>query len=83
MILTRLITKHEIVKLTQIGRVRARTMYNNKLCSIKDVKKTDLTTLSSLIGKKIALNIKKHLNQEEKPVKKGTRKGQLSIQKYQ
>lgn len=71
-----------LLKLSQIGRVRARKLYNAQIKTLRDVKKADLATLAFLIGKKTAESIKKQVNREEKPVKKGKRKGQLSIEKF-
>ncbi|MFP4112370.1 MAG: helicase-related protein [Candidatus Woesearchaeota archaeon] len=71
-----------LLKLSRIGRTRARKLFNNQIKSLKDIKKADMTTLSFLLGPSIARNIKIQLDQEEKPVKKGTRKGQLSVEKF-
>jgi helicase len=71
-----------LLKLSQIGRLRARKMFNNGIKTLKDVKKIDLTSLSSLIGTKIAQSIKEQVNQEVEEVPKGKRVGQLSIEKF-
>jgi helicase len=75
-----------LLRLEGIGRIRARKLYNNKVKTIDDVKKTDLENLTQLIGKAIALSIKKqvgqNLSEEEIKVPKGKRKGQLSIEKF-
>ena len=61
-------------------------MFNNKVKTIEDVKKADITKLKQLIGQQIALSIKKQVGQEYREekvkVKKGKRKGQTSIKKY-
>ena len=75
-----------LLRLKGIGRVRARKLFNNKIRSIEDVKKADLPLLTQLIGKQVALSIKKQvgedLREEKVVVKKGKRKGQTSIAKY-
>ncbi len=75
-----------LLRLRNIGRIRARIMFNNKIKSIEDVKKADLTKLTQLLGKQTALSIKKQvgedLREEKVVVKKGKRKGQVSLAKY-
>jgi helicase len=70
-----------LVRLKNIGRVRARTLYRNGIKDIGDLKKTDLTKLTQLIGLSVAKNLKKQLGQEVEEVKKGKRKGQTSLLK--
>ena len=48
-----------LLKLRQVGRARARKLFNAGIRNVGDVKKADLTTLQQLIGKKIAENIMK------------------------
>jgi helicase len=75
-----------LLRLRNIGRIRARKLFNNKIRSIEDVKKADLPLLTQLIGRQVALSIKKQvgedLREEKVQVKKGKRKGQTSIAKY-
>ncbi|MBT5397465.1 hypothetical protein HOL21_04585 [Candidatus Woesearchaeota archaeon] len=71
-----------LLKLKNIGRVRARRMYSNGIKDLGDVKKADVTTLGQILGKNIALDVKKQVGEDIKEVPKRTRKGQLSIQKY-
>ncbi|RLE39638.1 hypothetical protein DRJ17_00380 [Candidatus Woesearchaeota archaeon] len=75
-----------LLKLKDIGRVRARKLFNNKIRNLGDVKRADVTLLAQLIGKAIALNIKKQTGQEiltEKiQVPEGKQKGQTSLKKY-
>ena len=52
------------------------------LKDLGDLKKVDLTTLSQILGKAIAEDVKKQLGEEVEEVKEGTRKGQLSVQKF-
>jgi len=73
-----------LLKLKNVGRVRARTMFNNKLKTIKDLKVVDLSSLAQIIGKRTAISIKEQLGEkitiEISPKK---RKGQLSLNKFQ
>jgi helicase len=75
-----------LLQLKNIGRVRARIMFNNRIKDISDVKKIDLTTLTQLLGKNIALDVKKQVGQElseEKiQVKENKRKGQINLGDY-
>ena len=75
-----------LLRLRNIGRVRARKLFNNKVKTIEDLKKADITKLKQLIGQQTALSIKKQVGQEYREekvkVKKGKRKGQTSIKKY-
>lgn len=81
--------KEELIPLLQlknIGKVRARNMFRNGIKNIADVKKVDFSTLSQLIGKNVALDIKKQVGQEfaeEKIiVKEGKRKGQINLNDF-
>ena len=75
-----------LLKLEGIGRIRARKLYNNKVKTISDVKNADVIILAQLIGKKIALNIKKQIGEEvdeEKiQISEHKRIGQMSLKKY-
>lgn len=71
-----------LLRLKQIGRARARILYNNNIKNLGDVRKSDLSTLQYLLGKKIGTNIKNQVSKEKIPIPKGTRKGQLSIEKF-
>ena len=76
-----------LLKLKNIGRKRARKMFDNKLRTIVDVKTVDITTLAQLIGKMTAISIKKQLGQDYDPkkivVKENKRKGQISLKDYE
>jgi len=79
-------TKEELLvllKLKGIGRVRARKLYNNSIKDISDVKKADFTSLSQLIGKAVAAEIKEEVG-EKVPIeiKTNKRKGQMSLKKF-
>jgi len=75
-----------LLQLKNIGRIRARKMFDNKIRDISDVKKVDLTTLTQLLGKQIALDVKKQVGQElsdeRVKVKENKRKGQINLGDY-
>ena len=50
-----------LIKLKGVGRVRARKLYSAGLKNLKDLKRIPLEKLASIIGEKIALNIKQQL----------------------
>lgn len=50
-----------LLRLKGIGRVRARKMHNNKIKTINDVKKADISTLRSILGEKVAIETKKQV----------------------
>ncbi|MBI2652195.1 hypothetical protein HYX00_01910, partial [Candidatus Woesearchaeota archaeon] len=71
-----------LVRLENIGRVRARTLFRNRLRDIKDIRNADLATLSQLLGDKVALSIKKQIGQEQFEVPENKRKGQISLRDW-
>ncbi len=71
-----------LLQLKDIGRVRARKLYQNGIKTLGDVRAVDLTKLGQLLGPVVAKNIKEQVGQEVKEVPKGKRKGQTSIEKY-
>jgi helicase len=72
-----------LLRLKNIGRVRARKLYNNRIRDIGDVKKADVATLTQILGSgRLALDIKEQVGQKTEAVKKGKRKGQMSIERY-
>ncbi len=75
-----------LLRLRNIGRIRARKLFNNKIKGIEDVKKADLPLLTQLVGKQVALSIKKQvgedLREEKVQVNKSKRKGQMALGKY-
>jgi len=59
--------KEELIPLLRfknIGRVRARRLFDNGIKNVHDVKVSSLETISALVGKKIALNIKSEVGEE-------------------
>lgn len=72
-----------LLKLKDIGRVRARKMFNNGIKDITDVKKVDITKLIYLIGKNTSLKIKEEVGEKvPEEIKPTKRKGQLSLKKF-
>jgi len=81
--------KEELIPLLQlknIGRIRARKMFDNRIKDISDVKRVDLTTLAQLLGKTVALDIKKQvgqeLSEEKQKISENKRKGQINLDDY-
>ncbi|MGV8141671.1 MAG: helicase-related protein [Candidatus Woesearchaeota archaeon] len=81
--------KEELIPLLQlknIGRIRARKMFDNRIRDIGDVKKADFVLLSQLLGKTVALDIKRQVGQElsEDKIKtpENKRKGQINLDDY-
>ncbi|HLC84870.1 MAG TPA: helicase-related protein [Candidatus Nanoarchaeia archaeon] len=72
-----------LIKLRGIGRVRARKLFNNKIKDLGDIRTASLTTLEQLIGKETAKKIKDQVESPEEPIPKGTRKGQLSMERFE
>ncbi len=59
--------REELVKLVrfkQIGRVRARRLYNNGVRTSSDIRETGFTKLKKLIGRKTAKKLKEQVGQE-------------------
>ncbi len=50
-----------LLRLAQVGRARARKLYANKIKTIGDVREADLQKLAQILGKNIALTIKKQV----------------------
>src|SRR3989339_541295 len=67
-----------LIRLENIGRVRARILFRNRIKDIQDLKNADLATLTQLLGEKTALGIKKQLGQEQLGIPENKRKGQIS-----
>jgi helicase len=68
-----------LIKIKDIGRVRARKLFYNRIKDVGDVKKADVMKLSQILGKNVALSVKKQVGQETKEVPAGKRKGQISL----
>jgi helicase len=55
-----------LLKFKNIGRVRARKLFNENIRNVHDVKKVNYEKLADIIGKKIAEAMKKEVNIEIK-----------------
>lgn len=82
-------TKEELLallKLENIGRVRARKLYSHGIKDVGDVKKANIVTLAQLIGKNVAINIKEQVGEKVKKedieIKENKRKGQISLMDF-
>lgn len=53
-----------LLKLKDVGRVRARKLFNNQVKNLGDVKKASYSTLSQLIGVKVAAKIKEQVGEK-------------------
>jgi len=75
-----------LLKLEKVGRARARNLFKNRLKTIIDIKKAEFRTLANILGPKIAISVKEQLGEKVKKedliIPKGTRKGQLSLEKF-
>jgi len=73
-----------LLRLEQVGRFRARKLYNSGIRDIADVKKADISKLVYLLGKKTALKVKKQVGQDfsKIKVKENKRKGQISLMDF-
>jgi helicase len=73
-----------LVKLKNIGRVRARKLFRNKIKDIGDIKKSDFVKLAQLLGKNTAVDVKKQVGQDfsKMKVKEKKRKGQKNINDF-
>ncbi len=71
-----------LLKLKNVGRVRARKLVMNGIKDMVGLKSADLTSLAQILGKAIAMDVKRQLGEDVKEIPKGTRKGQLSISKF-
>jgi len=58
-----------LVKLEQVGRVRARKLYDHNLKAIQDLREVPFTKLSNITGSKVANIIKKQLGEKYEEVK--------------
>ncbi|OGI15995.1 hypothetical protein A3K63_00490 [Candidatus Micrarchaeota archaeon RBG_16_49_10] len=52
-----------LVRLEQIGRVRARKLFNNNIKTIQDLREISIRRLSAILGDKIALSVKKQIGE--------------------
>jgi helicase len=71
-----------LLKFRNVGRVRARRLYQNGIRDIGDVRKATVTSLSQMVGGKIAQSLKEQIGEKVEEIPKGRRKGQYSLEKY-
>ncbi|MFH1408629.1 MAG: helicase-related protein [Nanoarchaeota archaeon] len=71
-----------LLRFKDIGRIRARKLFKNNIKDIQSVKHASPATLSQILGPKVAQSIKQQVGEQVVKVKKGARKGQLSLGKY-
>ncbi|USN45855.1 MAG: hypothetical protein H6502_01845 [Candidatus Woesearchaeota archaeon] len=73
-----------LLRLKQVGRVRARILFRNGLKTVGDLKKIDPTSLSSLVGPATARVLKEQVGEPmPEVVKKNKRKGQINLDDFQ
>ena len=68
-----------LMRFKGIGKVRARALYKNNVQSVGAVKDVDVTTLSQLIGPKLAQKLKAQVGIKVEVAKPRKRKGQKSL----
>ncbi|MCS7106390.1 MAG: DEAD/DEAH box helicase, partial [Candidatus Aenigmarchaeota archaeon] len=68
-----------LVRLKQVGRIRARKLFNSGIKSLKELKKVSIEKLSSIVGPNVAKTIKDQLEgkEEKKKIEK-----QTTLKKY-
>ncbi|MBD3259735.1 hypothetical protein GF371_03835 [Candidatus Woesearchaeota archaeon] len=72
-----------LLKLENIGRVRARKLYKAGLTDIGRLRKADIHKLVNVLGKKTALNVKEQLGEKiDAAAVKEQKRGQLSLADY-
>ncbi len=71
-----------LLKLRNVGRIRARMLYKNGIKDLGDLGKADLMKLVQLLGPALAKDVKSQIGQETEEVKTGKRKGQKSVDDY-
>ena len=75
-----------LLKLKNIGRVRARKLYKYGIKDLGDIKKANIVTLAQLAGKKTAIDVKDQVGEKvlEKDIKikENKRKGQISLKDF-
>ncbi|HLG24439.1 MAG TPA: helicase-related protein [Candidatus Nanoarchaeia archaeon] len=71
-----------LVRLENIGRVRARLLFKNKIRDLQGLKDIDLSSLKQILGEKTAVSIKNQLGQSAEEVSENKRKGQISLKDW-
>ena len=73
-----------LLRLRDIGRVRARKLFTNNIKDLGDVKKADVMKLRQLLGDAVAKSIKEQVGEKtDIEIKETKRKGQMSLKKYE
>ncbi len=70
-----------LLRLKGIGRVRARKLVKNGFKDLGALRRADIATITQILGRAVAEDVKKQLGDEVEEVSLGTRRGQLSVQK--
>ncbi len=72
-----------LLKLRQVGRVRARLLFKNNVKDVAGLKNINAATLSQLVGKAVAIKLKEQVGEKVDPDKLKTkpnkRKGQIAL----
>ncbi len=74
-----------MLKLKGVGRVRGRKMFDNGLKTLGDLKKVDIGSLVTIVGKATARKVKEQLDEkvpEDMKISDRKRVGQMSLGKY-
>lgn len=73
-----------LVRIRNIGRVRARKLFSNGIKDVQDIKNTSITTLVQILGRDVASKVKSAVdgNVSSIPVQENKRKGQISLKDF-
>ncbi|MBW2980328.1 hypothetical protein KY360_02840 [Candidatus Woesearchaeota archaeon] len=73
-----------LLRIKNVGRVRARALFRNKIKDVSGVKKADITKLVQILGKKVAIDVKKQVGEDidKSKVPERKRKGQISLKDW-
>lgn len=69
----------ELLRLKNIGRIRARRLFNKNIRTIRDVRRVDIRMLANLLGENIAKNIKEQLGIKPEDELLVRKKGQRTL----
>jgi len=73
-----------LLQLKNIGRHRARKLFNNRIRTIADIKSSDISTLAQILGAKLTVDVKKQVGEDisKIKIKENKRKGQISLNDF-
>ncbi len=72
-----------LLQIKQVGRIRARIMFNAGIKNLGELKKADLSELNRLLGKGVAARVKKAIGEDvPEPIPEKKRKGQLGLARF-